>query len=99
MNAEMLVPAALIAGFFGGTHCLAMCGPVVVLLEGQKAGRSGGLPRRLAYNLGRMGFYVLLGCVAGASGALLTAGIGQGLMIGGGDNDNAGRFHEDVSVG
>lgn len=81
MNAEMLLPAAFIAGFFGGTHCLAMCGPVVVLLESQNSAGRAGMPKRLAYNLGRMGFYVLLGAVAGASGALLTAGIGQGLMI------------------
>ncbi|MDZ7768406.1 MAG: sulfite exporter TauE/SafE family protein [Woeseiaceae bacterium] len=81
MNPELLLPAAFAAGFFGSTHCLAMCGAVVVLLEGQGAARFPGLPRRLAYNGGRLLFYVVLGVVAGGAGNLLTAGFDAALML------------------
>ncbi|MGB5739502.1 MAG: sulfite exporter TauE/SafE family protein, partial [Woeseia sp.] len=80
MMTELLLPAAFAAGFFGSTHCLAMCGAIVLLFEGQNA-QQGGLIRRLTYNSGRMLFYVTLGLFAGASGALLIAGFTQGLMV------------------
>ena len=80
MNGELLLPAAFVAGFFGSTHCIGMCGAIVVLFEQQVAGS---LVRRLAYNTGRLGFYALLGAVAGAGGAVLTriGGMNVGLMI------------------
>lgn len=79
MTAEVLLAAAFAAGFFGSTHCFAMCGAIVLLFEGPA--RAGALPRRLACNAGRMAFYVLLGSVAGASGALLLAGFEHGLSL------------------
>jgi sulfite exporter TauE/SafE len=83
MNGELLLPAAFLAGFFGGTHCIGMCGAIVVLFEQQPLDRSGHWTRRLAYNGGRFAFYALLGMVAGAGGAVLTkvAGIKTGLML------------------
>jgi hypothetical protein len=80
MTENLAPPAAFLAGFFGSTHCLGMCGAIVVLFE--QSGRQGWL-RRLGYNLGRMGFYVLLGLVAGGGGAILTqaTGVGTGLTI------------------
>ncbi len=80
MLTSVLLPAAFAAGFFGSTHCIAMCGALVLLFEGQRAA-SGGWLRRLSYNVGRMMFYVTLGVVAGASGALLMSGVGQGLVV------------------
>ena len=81
MNEGLVLPAAFLAGFFGSTHCLGMCGAIVVLFE--RSAGDGRWLRRLAYNGGRLGFYVLLGSVAGAGGAVLTraAGIDAGLMI------------------
>jgi len=81
VNTGLVLPAAAAAGFFGSTHCIGMCGAIVVLFE-QGTGRSPWL-RRLAYNAGRLGFYVLLGIVAGAGGAVLTrvADVGTGLVI------------------
>ncbi len=77
---ELLLPAALAAGFVGSGHCVGMCGAVVALLE-----RPGGgaWPQRLAYNTGRLGFYVLLGVIGGAIGTVLTRlpGIGEGLLV------------------
>lgn len=77
-----LLPAAFVAGFFGSAHCIGMCGAIVVLFE-QQAGAAAGWRHRLVYNLGRLGFYVLLGSIAGAGGAVLNrvAGIDTGLVI------------------
>jgi sulfite exporter TauE/SafE len=82
MNIDVLLPAAFLAGFFGGTHCLGMCGAVVILYEQQVPEINQWL-RRAFYNVGRLGFYALLGVVAGAGGAVLTkvSGINTGLLI------------------
>lgn len=83
MNGDLLLPAAFLAGFFGGTHCIGMCGAIVVLFEQQPLGGAGYWLRRLAYNVGRLGFYALLGAIAGAGGAVLTkvAGVNTGLLV------------------
>ncbi len=78
---SVLIPTALAAGFFGSTHCIAMCGAIVLLFENQKSQQEGRLLRRLSYNTGRMLFYVALGLIAGASGALLMSGLTQGLVV------------------
>ena len=85
MNAELLLPAAFVAGFFGSTHCIAMCGAIVVLFESQTTNeeKRRRFLQRVCYNAGRLGFYMLLGIVAGATGAILSkvAGVTAGLMI------------------
>lgn len=83
MNGEILLPAAFLAGFFGGTHCIGMCGAIVVLFEQQPLADTRHWLRRLVYNVGRLGFYALLGAIAGAGGAVLTkaAGVNTGLLI------------------
>jgi len=85
MNAELLLPAAFVAGFFGSTHCIAMCGAIVVLFESQTTNeeKRRRFLQRVCYNAGRLGFYMLLGIVAGATGAILVkaAGVASGLMI------------------
>ncbi len=83
MNLEVLLPVAFLAGFFGSGHCLGMCGSIVVLFENQRHSerRLDNVLRRLAYNSGRLGLYVLLGAVAGAAGLVLTkmSGVETGL--------------------
>lgn len=83
MNLEILLPAAFIAGFFGSTHCLGMCGAIVVLFEGQGSLEAGRWLRRILYNTGRLCFYMLLGAIAGLGGAVITqlAGVAAGLTI------------------
>lgn len=85
MNVEVLLPIAFLAGFFGGGHCLGMCGPVVVLLENQRGSDTlaGGVLRRLLYNAGRLTFYVVLGAIAGVAGLVLTqiSGVDVGLSV------------------
>ena len=83
MNPEFLLPAALLAGFFGSTHCIGMCGAIVILFEQQ---RTSGMPRwlrRILYNCGRLGFYVLLGAIAGGASAVIiaTAGARTTLLV------------------
>ena len=83
MNLELLLPAAFIAGFLGSTHCLGMCGAIVVLFEEQPMGKTGRSLRRILYNGGRLGFYMLLGAIAAGGGSLLakSAGADAGLML------------------
>jgi sulfite exporter TauE/SafE len=85
MNAELLLTAAFVAGLFGSTHCISMCGAIVVLFETETTNQEKRrrLLQRVSYNTGRLGFYMLLGTVAGATGALLSkaAGVTAGLMI------------------
>lgn len=76
---------AFLLGLVGGFgHCLAMCGPFVAaasLADGAACGPAGGARRsgvfQLAYNLGRLGTYALLGALLGLLGevgALATLG-------------------------
>ncbi len=83
MNPELLLPAALLAGFFGSTHCIGMCGAIVVLFEQQKSAGMRRWLRRILYNSGRLGFYVLLGAIAGSASAVIvaTAGARTTLLI------------------
>jgi len=82
---SLLLAAALVAGLLGGGHCLGMCGPIVLLFESPAATGAPGarLPKRLMYNLGRAGFYAVLGLAAGAAGIVLTraAGLEDGLRL------------------
>jgi len=81
MSDALLLSAAFAAGFFGSAHCLGMCGGIVLVFETQGGHYATGWLRRLYYNSGRMLFYVLLGFVAGASGAIFRAGLAPGLML------------------
>ena len=83
MNPELLLPAAFLAGFFGSTHCLGMCGAIVVLFEEKSQTTFAGGRRRLMYNGGRLGFYLLLGAIAAGGGSLLvkSAGADNALVL------------------
>jgi sulfite exporter TauE/SafE len=82
LNLEVLLPAAFLAGFLGSTHCLGMCGAIVVLFEEQAANGSR-LLRRFLYNAGRLGFYAMLGGIAAAGISLLakSAGADAALLV------------------
>lgn len=83
MNPELLLPSAFLAGLLGSSHCIAMCGAMVVLFEKQRADDRGAWLHRVLYNTGRLGFYVLLGTIAGLGGSLITqtAGLDAGLLV------------------
>lgn len=71
--------SAWLLGTLGSVHCLAMCGGFVAAAAARDAGSAPGvaplLPaavlarRQLAYHIGRIACYALLGAVFGAAGA------------------------------
>jgi len=69
--------SAFVVGLLGGVHCVGMCGGIVGALTfglpEERRHRVGAmLPFQLAYNLGRIGSYVLAGAIMGALGMLLA---------------------------
>lgn len=80
MQQESLIAAAFLAGFFGSTHCLGMCGAIVMLFEQTGADGTPPWARRLLYNTGRLGFYALLGAVAGFAGATVSTAAGLSIL-------------------
>ncbi len=74
---------ALIIGFAGSFHCVAMCGPIVLALSGGKETNARYYAGRMVYNTGRICTYVLLGLLAGAAGhTLMMAGLQKSISIG-----------------
>ncbi len=75
MPADMTFWAALLVGFFGGVHCIGMCGGIVGALtfglpQEKRATPGQLMPYLLAYNLARVSSYVIAGAIAGLIGAL-----------------------------
>ena len=73
---------AFAIGALGSFHCIGMCGPIALSVP--MAGRSGlaGIIRGLAYNLGRVTTYAVLGLIVGFVGKQLMFGnFQQGLSI------------------
>ena len=61
---EISLLSLFLAGLLGGVHCLGMCGGIVTAVTvGTRPGRH--LPLLLAYNVGRIGSYVLMGALLG----------------------------------
>ncbi len=56
--------SAFLLGFVGSTHCVVMCGPLLLSIPGQKS-FSKFLTSRLIYHLGRILMYVGLGFLFG----------------------------------
>jgi uncharacterized protein len=58
--------AAFLLGLLGSTHCLVMCGPLTLLLPGQKSIQPKVVAGKLTYNAGRILMYGILGYAIGA---------------------------------
>jgi sulfite exporter TauE/SafE len=79
------VLAVLVASLLGSVHCAAMCGAFVCFYATSGASSASWrheTPSHVAYNLGRLISYVMLGLIAGALGGLLDragmmAGVGK----------------------
>ena len=74
---------AFAIGALGSFHCIGMCGPIALSVP--LGGKTGvlGIIRALAYNLGRISTYAILGLVVGFLGKQLMFGnFQQGLSIG-----------------
>jgi len=73
---------AFVLGFVGSLHCAGMCGPLALALPVAGRTASGYVLGRLAYNLGRLVTYGVLGLVFGLLGqSLLMAGIQRWVSI------------------
>lgn len=75
MNEPVTLLSALLLGLMGGVHCIGMCGGISSAL-GLSDG-SGHYRKIVAYNLGRISSYTLMGCFVG-----LATGWLQGQWVG-----------------
>ena len=74
--------SAIVLGIVGSLHCAGMCGPLALALPRTGRGPGGYLAGRLAYHLGRLIAYAVLGLVCGTVGkSLLLAGAQRWLSI------------------
>jgi hypothetical protein len=75
MNVETALLTGLLAGLFGSTHCLGMCGGIVGLLHAQlPAGRDG---LAVGFHIGRVASYLAIGLLATGIGMLPAAVVPQ----------------------
>lgn len=73
---------ALLIGMLGSIHCVAMCGPIAMMLPGDRSRMASWFMGRLQYNLGRTLTYTFLGAIFGLLGqGIVFAGFQQGLSI------------------
>lgn len=72
---------ALGLGFAGSFHCLGMCGPIALAIQGGKTSGAKLVVDRLLYNLGRAFTYGLLGAFAGLIGHGLSWLIGYQVYL------------------
>jgi sulfite exporter TauE/SafE len=80
---NMFSLSALLIGFLGSFHCVAMCGPIALALSGGGEDNRRFLVNRSFYNLGRIVTYGILGLLAGLAGqTLLMAGFQKSISIG-----------------
>ena len=74
---------AFLIGLAGSVHCAGMCGPLALAVPGGGKTAAGFAASRLAYNLGRVLTYSLLGLFFGLAGqSLAMAGLQRWLSLG-----------------
>ena len=74
--------SAILIGFLGSFHCVAMCGPIMLAMAASEESGVVYYLRRLIYNSGRVLTYMLLGLIAGAIGhTFLLSGFQKGFSI------------------
>lgn len=69
-----MIWSAIVLGFMGSLHCLAMCGPLVLALNARKRQS---FSDRVLYNTGRIFTYSVLGVLAGIFGSGIQWAVGQ----------------------
>jgi uncharacterized protein len=73
---------ALLLGLAGSTHCAGMCGPLALAMPSAARTRPSYIFGRIAYNLGRVLTYSLVGVIFGCFGkTLLVAGLQRVMSI------------------
>ncbi len=69
MLVETSIFAIFLVGLLGGTHCVGMCGGIVTALSMQLPGQKANVGYLIAYNIGRITTYTVVGVIAGAAGS------------------------------
>src|ERR1700675_4874711 len=73
---------AFLLGLVGSLHCAGMCGPLVLALPGTGNTSRSYILGRLAYNVGRLGVYGLLGAIFGLlGGTFALAGLQRWISL------------------
>lgn len=68
-------PLLVVSGMVGAAHCLGMCGPFVLAIGAAAADWRTNLRRQVAYGLGRVFTYTVLGATAGFVASRLGAAL------------------------
>lgn len=77
---ELSLFSAVLIGLAGSVHCVGMCGGIVSAFSFVIPKGAAQWPYILAYNVGRIGSYTILGGLTGYMGSLVTANLSGGLM-------------------
>jgi sulfite exporter TauE/SafE len=78
-----VLATAFILGFTGSLHCVGMCGPIALLIQGNNKRQY--IINRMAYHVGRTTTYMMLGLIMGLMGKIFQFGGWQSyLSVGGG---------------
>lgn len=72
---ELDIVAYFIAGLLGGGHCAGMCGGIVAAFSLQLPDNRPNWPWHVAFNLGRISGYGLMGALLGGVAGLATRGM------------------------
>lgn len=73
-----MIWAAFILGITGSLHCVGMCGPIALLIQGRSKNQY--LMNRLTYHVGRTVTYMAMGAVVGFLGTLFRFGGMQSVL-------------------
>jgi sulfite exporter TauE/SafE len=76
MNVETALLTGFLAGLFGSTHCLGMCGGIMGVLHAQIPQGRGGLA--VGFHIGRIASYLAIGLLATGLGMLPAAAVPDG---------------------
>ncbi len=57
-----------VGGLLGGGHCVGMCGPLVLAIGAPAPDWTANVRRQLAYSVGRIFTYAVVGAMAGYAG-------------------------------
>ena len=80
---EPILASALVLGFFGGVHCLGMCGGIAAALGQALPAQSAGsrLFRASVYSFGRITSYGIAGAIVGFFGQAFSAWTGLTVLL------------------
>lgn len=67
-----MLGTAFLLGFFGSLHCVAMCGPIAIMLPTNKENSFFISVQSLSYHIGRVVTYAIIGFVIGALAKYIT---------------------------